>query len=53
MHGLEICLGILSAKQHDADRKRNFRVDDILLEQLFADVAGEKGEVLRRAREKK
>ena len=46
-HGFKICFGALLAQNHYADRKRNFCVDDVLCQQIFAEIVQDEREVLR------
>src|SRR5215470_18048247 len=43
----KVCFRLLLSQKHHTDRKRDFRVDDILFEQLLPEIAGDESVVLR------
>jgi len=47
----KICLRALFAQQHDADGERDFRIDNILLEQVLGEIRDDESVVLRLAQE--
>jgi len=48
----KVGLRILFAQEHDADGERDFRINDMLLEELLGQIGGKEGEIARLAQER-